>query len=111
MLFFLYVGAVFAVIAAWLAILLTGCYPRGIFDFVAGVIGWHNRVIGYAVILVTDEDPPFRLTPPGLGTSHRSRGATASRLACLGSEGDRTPDGPAGRNASEAGRYSWPIDE
>ncbi len=60
-LFFLYLGALFAVIAAWLAILFTGRYPRGIFDYVEGVIRWHNRVVGYAFILVTDEYPPFRL--------------------------------------------------
>jgi hypothetical protein len=62
-LFFLYIGVVFAVIAAWFAILFTGRYPRGIFDFVEGVIRWHNRVVGYAFILVTDQYPPFRLAP------------------------------------------------
>jgi Domain of unknown function (DUF4389) len=40
----------------------TGRYPRPIFDFVAGVIGWNNRVIGYAFTLVTDQYPPFRLS-------------------------------------------------
>lgn len=60
-LLFLYIGAFFAVIAAWFAILFTGRYPRGIFDFVEGVMRWHNRVIGYVVVLVTDEYPPFRL--------------------------------------------------
>jgi uncharacterized RDD family membrane protein YckC len=60
-LFFLYVGTFFAVIAAWLAILFTGRYPQGIFHYVEGVIRWHNRVVGYAFILVTDEYPPFRL--------------------------------------------------
>jgi Domain of unknown function (DUF4389) len=60
-LLFLYLGAFFAVIAAWLAILFTGRYPRGIFDYVEGVIRWHNRVVGYAFVLVTDEYPPFRL--------------------------------------------------
>ncbi|MGA8363067.1 MAG: DUF4389 domain-containing protein [Solirubrobacteraceae bacterium] len=60
-LFFLYVGTFFAVIGAWLAILFTGRYPQGIFDYVEGVIRWHNRVVGYAFILVTDEYPPFRL--------------------------------------------------
>jgi hypothetical protein len=62
-LFFLYIGLLFAVIGAWFAILLTGSYPRGIFDFVEGVIRWHNRVVGYAFILVTDRYPPFRLRP------------------------------------------------
>jgi hypothetical protein len=38
-------------------------YPRSIFDYVEGVIRWHNRVIGYALILVTDQYPPFRLRP------------------------------------------------
>ena len=62
-LFFLYIGAVVAVIAAWFAILFTGRYPRALFDYVEGVIRWHNRVVGYALILVTDRYPPFRLRP------------------------------------------------
>ena len=60
---FLYIGVFFAVIAAWFAILFTGRYPPGIFSFVEGVIRWHNRVVGYAFILVTDQYPPFRLAP------------------------------------------------
>ena len=60
---FLYVGVVFAVIAAWFAILFTGGYPRALFDFVEGVLRWHNRVVAYAFVLVTDEYPPFRLRP------------------------------------------------
>jgi Domain of unknown function (DUF4389) len=60
-LFFLYIGVFIAVIGAWFAILFTGRYPRGIFDFVEGTIRWHNRVIGYAITLVTDDYPPFRL--------------------------------------------------
>jgi hypothetical protein len=58
---FLYLGAVFAVIAAWFAILFTGRYPRALFDYVEGVVRWHNRVVGYAFIMVTDEYPPFAL--------------------------------------------------
>src|SRR4249920_1848142 len=58
-LFFLEIGAVVVVIIAWFAILFTGHYPRALFDFVEGVIRWHNRVIGYALLLVTDRYPPF----------------------------------------------------
>jgi hypothetical protein len=61
LLFFLWIAAVVAVIVAWFAILFTGRYPRGLFDFVLGVLRWTNRVVGYAFILVTDEYPPFRL--------------------------------------------------
>jgi hypothetical protein len=57
----LYVGAVLAVVIAWFAILFTGRFPRGIFDFLVGVGRWTTRVTAYAFILVTDEYPPFRL--------------------------------------------------
>jgi Domain of unknown function (DUF4389) len=60
---FLYIGVLFGAIAAWFAILFTARYPRAIFDYIEGVIRWHDRVIGYAAILVTDEYPPFRLAP------------------------------------------------
>jgi hypothetical protein len=56
-------AAVAAVIGAWCAIVVTGRYPRGLFGFVEGVIRWNDRVIGYALTLVTDEYPPFRLDP------------------------------------------------
>jgi Domain of unknown function (DUF4389) len=59
----LYLGALFVLIAAWFAILFTGRYSRGLFDYVEGVIRWHNRVVAYAAILVTDRYPPFRLRP------------------------------------------------
>jgi Domain of unknown function (DUF4389) len=61
-LFFLWIAALVVVIVAWFAILFTGRYPRGMFDFVEGVIRWHNRVVAYAWVLVTDRYPPFRLT-------------------------------------------------
>jgi hypothetical protein len=62
-LFFLDIAALVVVVVAWFAILFSGRYPRGMFDFIEGVARWHNRVIGYAVTLVTDQYPPFRLAP------------------------------------------------
>ena len=61
-LFFLDIAALVVVIVAWFAILFTGRYPRGMFDFVEGVIRWQNRVIAYAWVLVTDRYPPFQLS-------------------------------------------------
>jgi hypothetical protein len=57
----LYVGALFAIVAAWFAILFTGRFPRGLFDYLVGVGRWTNRVVAYAFMLVTDDYPPFRL--------------------------------------------------
>ena len=60
-LFFLDIGAIVVVIVAWFTILFTGRYPRVIFDYVEGVLRWHNRVLAYALMLVTDRYPPFTL--------------------------------------------------
>jgi hypothetical protein len=60
-LFALTIAAFFAVVAAWFAILFTGRYPRGLFDFVVGVGRWWLRVDAYAFLLVTDRYPPFSL--------------------------------------------------
>ena len=60
---FLWLAAFFAVIFAWFAILFTGRYPPSLFDFVAGVFRWTNRVVGYAFAMVTDRYPPFSLSP------------------------------------------------
>jgi Domain of unknown function (DUF4389) len=62
-LLFLTIAAFFATIIAWFAVLLTGRYPRSLFDFIEGVIRWHNRVGAYAFLLITDRYPPFRLQP------------------------------------------------
>jgi hypothetical protein len=60
---FLWLAALVVVVIAWFAILFTGRYPRGMFDFVVGVGRWTNRVVAYAFALVTDRYPPFRLDP------------------------------------------------
>ena len=60
-LLFLTIAAFFAAIMAWFAVLFTGRYPRPLFDFIEGVIRWHNRVGAYAFLLITDRYPPFSL--------------------------------------------------
>jgi hypothetical protein len=62
-LFFLSIGAVFAAIFAWFAILFTGRYPPAMFEYIEGVLRWHNRVGAYAFLLITDRYPPFSLQP------------------------------------------------
>ncbi len=58
---FLAIGAVFAVFIAWFAVLFTGRYPQGLFDYVVGVARWGLRIQAYALLLVTDRYPPFSL--------------------------------------------------
>ena len=58
---FLILASVVCIIIAWFAILFTGKYPPGLFNFVTGVLRWGLRVSAYALLLVTDEYPPFSL--------------------------------------------------
>ena len=57
----LWVAVVINTVLTWFIILITGNYPRGLFDFVVGVMRWSLRVSVYAFILSTDEYPPFSL--------------------------------------------------
>lgn len=48
-------------VIAWISILVSGNYPRSLFDFVVGTFRWAIRVWAYAFLLVTDDYPPFSL--------------------------------------------------
>ena len=58
---FLLIAVFICLIITWFAILFTGKYPRGLFDFTLGFFRWCFRVEGYAFLLVTDKYPPFSL--------------------------------------------------
>ena len=51
-------AAVVVVFLAWFALLFTGRWPRGMYDFVAGFLRYSTAVNGY-LYLLTDVYPPF----------------------------------------------------
>lgn len=59
-LFFLYIVALVLWVFAWFAILITGGFPRWMFDFMVGAMRWQYRVTAYAY-LMRDEYPPFSM--------------------------------------------------
>ena len=59
-LFFVGIGAFFVAIYAFFAVLFTGRWPRGAFDYLVGTMRWAYRVFAY-FHLMTDAYPPFSL--------------------------------------------------
>ena len=59
-LWFVVIGAFFVAVFAFFAVLITGRWPRGAFDYLVGTVRWVYRVIAY-VHLMTDAYPPFSL--------------------------------------------------
>ena len=59
-LYFISIAAGVVLFISWWAILFTGRYPKGLFDFIAGYMRWSTRVNGYSYLL-TDEYPPFSM--------------------------------------------------
>jgi hypothetical protein len=51
-------AAAFVYVIAWFAVLFTGKYPKGLFDFIVGYQRWNARLGAYMTFL-TDAYPPF----------------------------------------------------
>jgi hypothetical protein len=115
LLFFLWIAFFVIAVAASLAILVTGRYPRSLFDFNLGVLRRVIRVAGYAT-LMTDTCPPFRLDQGGSdppGSTAATRPAFADSRGCVMAEcegvdarrGKRSVGGPQhGRGRADARR-------
>ncbi len=58
---FLWIAVGICTVIAWFAIMFTGKNPKGLFDFVVGVMRWSLKVNAYAFLLTTDRYPPFDL--------------------------------------------------
>jgi hypothetical protein len=59
-LFFLAIGAYVVWTISFFAVLITGTYPEGMFNYMVGVMRWAARVQAY-LFLMTDAYPPFSL--------------------------------------------------
>ena len=59
-LFFIGIGAFFVAIYGFFAVLFTGRWPRGAFDYIVGTFRWTFRVAAYLHLMV-DDYPPFTL--------------------------------------------------
>ena len=68
--------AAFALVAVgWIAIIFSGRFPKGLHEFVVGVMRWRERVYAYSLSL-TDEFPPFSLAADA--TAARGKAYVAS---------------------------------
>ncbi|MHB8575886.1 MAG: DUF4389 domain-containing protein [Dehalococcoidia bacterium] len=74
LLYILIVVAMIVMLIAWFAIIITGKYPRGLFNFMVGVSRWGHRVNVYANLL-TDAYPPFSMAPTGASNQGFATGA------------------------------------
>ena len=61
-LFFLGIAWFITAVIAWFAILFTGSYPEGLYQFAVGYLRWSLRVESY-LLLLRDEYPPFSFEP------------------------------------------------
>ena len=59
---FIMIWVLLCTILAWFIILVSGKYPRSMFDFVVGAMRWGLRVSAYSLLLSTDKYPPFRFS-------------------------------------------------
>src|SRR3954454_8949958 len=57
---FVGIGAFFVAIYAFFAVLFTGRWPRGAFDYMVGTFRWAYRVVAYYHLMV-DPYPPFSM--------------------------------------------------
>ena len=80
---FVIIGALFAWIGSFFAVLVTGRYPEGIFNFLVGVGRWGARLGAY-VCLLTDKYPPFSIHPQPGDTVVYDLRATPSRASTAG---------------------------
>lgn len=57
----LLIGVYVVLFIAWFAILFTGRFPKGLFNYVVGVFRWYLRVYAYSGYLMVDQYPPFSM--------------------------------------------------
>jgi hypothetical protein len=53
------IAVFFVIFISWWAILFTGKYPKGMYNFVIGYLRWQLRVYSYCGYFFTDKYPPF----------------------------------------------------